>query len=84
MISSCRGVRSSGQYQPKYNDGKKALGPEHPDTLTGVCQLELVLLKQAKYEEAEAMHWRALEGYEEVLGLEHPHTLASMANLSTF
>ncbi|KAF2679087.1 hypothetical protein K458DRAFT_375514 [Lentithecium fluviatile CBS 122367] len=37
----------------------KALGPEHPDTLTSVSQLGSVLERQGKYEEAEAMHRRA-------------------------
>ncbi|PZD22376.1 TPR-12 multi-domain protein, partial [Pyrenophora tritici-repentis] len=34
-----------------------------------------------KYEEAEAMHCRALEGYEEVLGREHLDTLTSVSEL---
>jgi Tetratricopeptide repeat. len=40
-----------------------------------------VLDSQGKYEEAVAMHRRALEGYEEVLGREHPFTLTSVSNL---
>jgi hypothetical protein len=40
-----------------------------------------VLDKQGKNEEAEAMHRRTLEGFEEVLGCEHPHTLTSVINL---
>jgi tetratricopeptide (TPR) repeat protein len=43
-----------------------ALGPEHPDTLTSVHHIGSVLAQQGKYEEAEAMHRRALEGYEKV------------------
>jgi Tfp pilus assembly protein PilF len=39
------------------------------------------LSRQGKYEEAEAMHRRALKGREKVLGLEHPDTLASVNNL---
>ena len=41
----------------------KVLGGEHPDTLTNVSHLGLVLKRQSKYEEAEAMHRRALERY---------------------
>ena len=29
------------------------------------------------------MHRRALEGYEKVLGLEHPHTLTSISNFGS-
>ncbi|KAJ5917515.1 hypothetical protein N7466_011069 [Penicillium verhagenii] len=36
---------------------------------------------QGAYDEAEAMHRRALETRERVLGLEHPHTLTSVNNL---
>ena len=49
------------------------------DTLNGVDNLELVLSKQGKYEEVEAMHRRALETGEKVLGTD---TLTSMANLT--
>jgi tetratricopeptide (TPR) repeat protein len=61
---------------------EKVLGPEHPDTLTSVSQLGLVLARQGKYAEAEAMHRRALQGREKVLGPEHPDTLTSMQNLA--
>ena len=38
---------------------------------------------QGKYEEAEAMHRRALKGREKVLGPEHPVTLVSANNLGS-
>ncbi|KAI0568464.1 TPR-10 multi-domain protein, partial [Pyrenophora tritici-repentis] len=44
---------------------ERVLGQGHPDTLTSVSELGLVWESQGKYEEAEAMHCRALEGYEE-------------------
>ncbi|KAJ5851796.1 FabD/lysophospholipase-like protein [Penicillium soppii] len=65
----------------EYREG--VLGPEHPDTLTSVSNLGLVLNSQGKYEEAEAMHRRDLEGSEKILGPEHPHTLASVNNLGS-
>jgi len=34
---------------------EKVLGPQHPDTLTSVNNVGLVLERQGKYEEAEAM-----------------------------
>lgn len=58
------------------------LGAEHPDTLTSVSQLGTALSRQGKYEEAEAMQRRALQGREKVLGAEHPDTLISMGNLA--
>ncbi|KAI1521277.1 TPR-10 multi-domain protein, partial [Pyrenophora tritici-repentis] len=60
---------------------ERVLGQGHPDTLTSVSELGLVLESQGKYEEAEAMHCRALEEYEEVLGREHPDTPTSVSEL---
>lgn len=54
------------------------LGKEHPLTLTSVSNLAGVLQYQGKYEAAEAMNRRALEGREKVLGKEHPDTLSSV------
>ncbi|KAI9781829.1 MAG: hypothetical protein M1816_002179, partial [Peltula sp. TS41687] len=54
----------------------------HPDTLTSVSNLAGVLQHQGKYEAAEEMNRRALEGYEKALGKEHPHTLTSVSNLA--
>jgi tetratricopeptide (TPR) repeat protein len=64
-------------------EAEKVLGPEHPDTLTSVSNLGLALSKRGKYEEAESMHRRALEGREKVLGPEHPDTLTSFGNLGS-
>jgi tetratricopeptide (TPR) repeat protein len=41
-----------------------------------------VLERQGKYDEAEAMHRRALEGREKALGLKHPDTLTSVYYLA--
>ncbi|KAH6667983.1 hypothetical protein B0J14DRAFT_519380 [Halenospora varia] len=61
---------------------EKALGKEHPDTLTSVSSLAVVLWKQGKYEQAEEMHRRELEGCEKALGKEHPDMLTSVNNLA--
>ncbi|KAK3613079.1 hypothetical protein LTR22_028314, partial [Elasticomyces elasticus] len=61
---------------------EKALGPEHPSTLTSVSNLALVLKSQGKYEAAEEMNRRAFKGYEKALGPEHPATLTSVGNLA--
>ncbi|OCL04340.1 hypothetical protein AOQ84DRAFT_277133, partial [Glonium stellatum] len=45
--------------------------------------LALVLESQGKYEAAEEMHRRALNGYKKVLGKEHPGTLTSVNNLAS-
>ena len=58
------------------------LGAEHPDTLISVNNLASVLWDQGKYEAAEEMHRRALEGREKVLGAEHPDTLISVYHLA--
>jgi hypothetical protein len=59
------------------------LGLEHLDTLSSVNDVGLVLKSQGKYEEAEAMHRRALRDREKVLGPEHLDTLSSVSNLSS-
>ncbi len=54
---------------------EKALGLEHPTTLTSMDNLALMLSDQGKYEAAEEMHQRALELMEKVLGPTHRTTL---------
>ncbi|KAG9199902.1 hypothetical protein G6514_007802 [Epicoccum nigrum] len=70
---------------------RRMLGREHPATLASVHDLGWVLSSQGKYEEAERMHRRALEGMhrralegkEKALGREHPDTLISVDNLGS-
>jgi hypothetical protein len=57
---------------------ERVLGKGHPDTLSSVNILALVLQYQGKYEAAEEMNRRVLEGVEKALGKEHPNTLASV------
>ncbi|KAK3613285.1 hypothetical protein LTR22_028216, partial [Elasticomyces elasticus] len=82
-------IREQGQYKAAeamnrraLKGREKALGPEHPDTLTSVSDLPLVLQSQGKYEAAEEMNWRALKGREKTLGPEHPSTLTSISSLA--
>jgi tetratricopeptide (TPR) repeat protein len=58
------------------------LGREHPDTLASMNNLAQVLVRQGKYEEAEAMNRQTMALKETVLGREHPSTLTSMNNLA--
>jgi tetratricopeptide (TPR) repeat protein len=57
---------------------EKALGPEHPSTLTSMGNWAGVLSSQGKYKEAEAMNRQTLARREKVLGPEHPDTLMSI------
>jgi tetratricopeptide (TPR) repeat protein len=78
-----------GQYAPAKASHRKVLslrkevlGPEHPDTLTSMNNLALVLGSQGKYEDADTMTRQTLAQREKVLGLEHLDTLTSMNNLA--
>ncbi|RPB04715.1 hypothetical protein L873DRAFT_1279880 [Choiromyces venosus 120613-1] len=61
---------------------EKVLGPDHPDTLTSVDSLAVVLRDLGRYDESETMFQRALESQEKVLGSDHPYTLISVNNLA--
>ncbi|KAF2181607.1 kinesin light chain 1 [Zopfia rhizophila CBS 207.26] len=61
---------------------EKVLGKEHPDTLTSMNNVALVLRDQGKYAEAEKMHREELALSEKAVGKEHPDTLTSMSNVA--
>jgi tetratricopeptide (TPR) repeat protein len=61
---------------------EKVLGKEHPDALTSMNNLALLLAQQGKYDEAEPMYRQTLALTEKVLGKEHPNMLTSMNNLA--
>ena len=61
---------------------ERAFGPEHPNTVTSLNNLALVLRGQGRYGEAEPLHRRALAIYEKVLGPKHPFTATSLNNLA--
>jgi tetratricopeptide (TPR) repeat protein len=61
---------------------KTALDEEHPDTLTSMNNLAVLLRSQGKYEAAEPLYKETLRLREKVLGKEHPETLISMNNLA--
>jgi len=54
----------------------------HPNTLTNMSDLALVLDRQGKYADAEAMNRQTLEISKKVLGKTHPSTLSTMSNLA--
>jgi Tfp pilus assembly protein PilF len=49
---------------------EKALGVHHPDTLRSVSNLAAVLQYQGKYDKAEKLNRRALEGRKKELGVQ--------------
>ena len=65
-----------------YNIYQEGAGDIATTTLDSLSLLGSVLQDQGKYEAAEEMNRRALEGREKVLGVEHPDTLTSVYNLA--
>ena len=61
---------------------KRALGPEHPDTLTSMDELGVLYNLQGKYAAAEGLLSQVLEARRRLLGGEHRDTLATMSDLA--
>ncbi|MFO0633183.1 MAG: serine/threonine-protein kinase [Nannocystaceae bacterium] len=62
-------------------------GEDHPSTLRALSNLATTLAaapggREGGWDEAEAMHHRAAEGLERVLGGEHPNVAVSLSNLA--
>lgn len=57
-------------------------GEEHPDTITSLNNLALLLRFQGEYATAKPLLERALAIREQVLGLQHPDTAISLNNLA--
>ncbi|MCJ1475400.1 hypothetical protein MMC13_004062 [Lambiella insularis] len=60
---------------------KKALGPEHIDTITSMNNVAEMLSRRGKPEEAVEMQRRAVKTSQTVRGLDHHETVALMDNL---
>ena len=60
---------------------RRALGPEHADTLASMNDLAETLRNQGDLSAARKLHEEALDIRRRVLGPDHPDTLASMNNL---
>ena len=78
----CKPASHAVLYRRALAGREEALGPAHPDTLTLVNNLAVLLKSLGKYDEAEPLYWRALAGKEEALGPAHPSTLTSVGNLA--
>ncbi|KAF2733217.1 tetratricopeptide repeat domain protein, partial [Polyplosphaeria fusca] len=55
---------------------EKALGKDHPDTLTSVYCLAHLLHTTRRYTEAAELYQRAYDGRVRSLGPQHPRTIA--------
>ncbi|KAF8459221.1 hypothetical protein BDZ91DRAFT_852054 [Kalaharituber pfeilii] len=97
----CRFIQDMGQYdkaleyyQRALVGREKALGTEHPDTLTTVNNIAalfqdmgqhdkaLEYFQRALYDKALEYYQRALVGREKALGTEHPDTLTTVNNIA--
>jgi len=63
------------------DETRQQLGSSHPDTLTSITDLALLLEAQGKLAEAEPLLREALHGTRQQLGNLHPNTLTSINNL---
>jgi tetratricopeptide (TPR) repeat protein len=61
---------------------EQVLGKDHPDTLSSMNDLSLLLINKNEFVEANMLCHHILEARERVLGKEHPATLLSMNNLA--
>ncbi|KAF2176095.1 hypothetical protein K469DRAFT_646230, partial [Zopfia rhizophila CBS 207.26] len=59
---------------------RRALGNEHPDTLTSVYCLAHLLAHLHRYDEALSLYQRASSGYITTLGPDHPTTRACLGH----
>ena len=62
---------------------EKALGLEHPSTLSSIANLALTYSNRGRWKEAEELDVQVMETSLRVLGDEHPSTLTGMANLAS-
>ena len=61
---------------------ERALGLEHPNSLSYLNNLALLYYVQGKYEQAEPLYLRTLDIRERMLGPEHPDTASTLNNLA--
>jgi len=78
-----------GDYRPaeigfrrQWDERRRLLGPEHPDTLTSMSDLAVMLRALGDAAGAAQLDRQVLEGRRRVLGEEHLDTLQSMNNLA--
>jgi eukaryotic-like serine/threonine-protein kinase len=59
---------------------QEELGDDHPDTLTAINNMGILLHSMGKFEEARPFYRRALDGGRRVHGDDHPDTLTTIGN----
>ncbi|KAK0628281.1 hypothetical protein B0T17DRAFT_460439, partial [Bombardia bombarda] len=58
----------------------RVLGPEHPDTLTGINNLACTWKGQGRHDALDLMR-HCVQLSQQVLGPHHPHTMSSLCEL---
>jgi hypothetical protein len=80
-VASAGFLKKARRHSERAMQGREKLfGPSHPDTLTSVDQLSVVLTRAGKLKDAKKLTERAMAGREKVLGELHPDTLTSVYN----
>ncbi|KAF2804628.1 TPR-like protein [Mytilinidion resinicola] len=65
-----------------WNEKRRLLGEEHPDTISAMYNLAVTLGYQGQLDEAAKMKKEVLEKRRRILGEEHPDTILVMSNLA--
>jgi tetratricopeptide (TPR) repeat protein len=60
----------------------RALGEDHPDTLSSMANLASTYWNQGRWDKAEKLEVQVMETSKTKLGADHPDTLSSLANLA--
>mgnify|MGYP003319805079 CR=1 FL=1 len=85
LASSLACLEWWAEARPLYEEaleGRRAeLGDRHPDTLSSINNLGMLLQDLGKLEDAEPLLRRALEGTDAALGKSHPSTLLSLIHI---
>jgi tetratricopeptide (TPR) repeat protein len=76
----CESRKASPASAGREEDGTGSTTPRYVDERE---QPGVSAAVSGKYEEAEKLHRRALEGYEKELGVQHPDTLTNVSNLAS-
>jgi len=71
------------RYERALAGSEKAMGMDHPGTLTTVHGMASVYRKQGLYDKALEWYERALSGREKALGADHPDTLSVVHNMAS-
>jgi len=75
-------TRAEPFFQEALQIRQKVLGPEHPDTASGLNDLAGMYVDAGDYAKAEPLLRQTLGIRKKALGPEHPETAASLSNLA--